>query len=65
MHVVNGHDETLTVKLPDGKVYRITMIDGSAHVPEHVGHYHLQWLRYAGQRTQSETRMGENVGRLG
>jgi hypothetical protein len=40
MHVVKPRaDEALTIKLPDGRIFRVTFRDGGAHVPEAVGRY--------------------------
>jgi hypothetical protein len=44
MHVVvRARDEAITIKLPDsGRIYRVTMRDGEAHVPDHVGRYMIE-----------------------
>jgi hypothetical protein len=40
MHVVvRARDEAITIKLPDGRIYRVTLRNGEAHVPDHVGRY--------------------------
>jgi hypothetical protein len=35
-------EETLTVKLPDGKIFTVTFRDSCAHVPENVGRYLIE-----------------------
>jgi hypothetical protein len=43
MHVVvKARDEALTLKLPDGRIYRVTLRNGEAHVPDHVGRYMVE-----------------------
>ena len=43
MHIVTRpRDEALTIKLPDGRIYRVTMRDGEAHVPDHVGRFMIE-----------------------
>jgi hypothetical protein len=43
MHVVvRARDEAITIKLPDGKIYRVMMRDGEAHVPDDVGRYMIE-----------------------
>ena len=43
MHVVvRARDEAITIKLDDGRIYRVTMRDGEAHVPDHVGRYMIE-----------------------
>jgi hypothetical protein len=35
-------DETLTVKLPDGRIFTVSFRGGAAHVPEHVGKFLIE-----------------------
>jgi hypothetical protein len=44
MHVTlrTRPDESLTVKLPDGRIFTVTFRDSAAHVPEHVGRYLIE-----------------------
>jgi hypothetical protein len=43
MHiVVRARDEAITIKLPDGRIYRVTLHDGEAHVPDHVGSFMIE-----------------------
>jgi hypothetical protein len=40
MHIVTRpRDEAITIKLPDGRIYRVTMQGGEAHVPDDVGRF--------------------------
>jgi hypothetical protein len=43
MHVVvRPRDEAITIKLPDGRIYRVTIRNGEAHVPDHVGQFMIE-----------------------
>jgi hypothetical protein len=43
MHIVaKPRDESLTIKLDDGRIYRVTIRDGAAHVPDHVGRFIIE-----------------------
>ena len=43
MHVVvRSRDDAITIKLDDGRIYRVTLRDGEAHVPDHVGRYMIE-----------------------
>jgi hypothetical protein len=40
MHIVcKPRDETITIKLDDGRIFKVTLRDGEAHVPDHVGRF--------------------------
>ena len=43
MHVVlKQRNETLTLKTPDAKIFKITFYDGQAFVPEQVGRFMIE-----------------------
>jgi hypothetical protein len=43
MHVVaRPRDEAITIKIGDGRIYRVTIRNGEAHVPDHVGKYLIE-----------------------
>jgi hypothetical protein len=43
MHIiVRARDEAITIKLPDGRIYKVTMRDGEAHVPDDVGRFMIE-----------------------
>jgi hypothetical protein len=43
MHIVcKPRDETLTIKIADGRVFKVTLRNGEAHVPDHVGKYLIE-----------------------
>jgi hypothetical protein len=43
MHIiVKARDDAITIKLDDGRIYRVTLRDGEAHVPDHVGRFMIE-----------------------
>jgi hypothetical protein len=43
MHIVlKQRNETLTIKTPDAKIFKITFFDGQAFVPEQIGRFMIE-----------------------
>jgi hypothetical protein len=43
MHIVcKPRDETITIKLPDNRIFKVTLRNGEAHVPEPIGRYMIE-----------------------
>lgn len=64
MHIVlKQRNETLTIKMPDAKIFKITFFDGQAFVPEQVGRFMIEKGFVAqGPETQNAKPEFERVG---
>jgi hypothetical protein len=62
MHIVyKPRDETLTIKIADGRIFKVTLRNGEAHVPDHVGKYNRSRIRHGRVGAQPETTMGADA----